>query len=160
MRKLLVFSLVFSLALGCLGAYTVPTSRGDIELVVPTGYTLEEAYVEMARLYLEERWDHEELLAKADELTVQVDDYVRENESLRVQYNALLNDYARLAELLEEKNKLVPIQGILGIGATLSEKFSVMSPTIRIGAFIYEKILIETQLSYPFSLGFSAGFIF
>ena len=160
MRKLLVSSLVFSLAVLSLFAYTVPTSRGDIELVVPAGYTLEEAYVEMARLYLEERWDHEELLDKSNELTQQVDIYVQENAQLRLDYNLLLDDYKHLAELLESKSKVVAVKGLIGAGATFSESFSVMSPSLKIGALLFEKITVETYLSYPFSLGLTVGFIF
>ena len=160
MKKLLVFSLVFSLLLSVLGAYTVPTSKGDIELIVPDGYTLEEAYVEMARLYLEERWDHEDLIDKADDLTREIDIYIDENRALRESYSKLLKDYEKLNSLLEAKSKVVPVQGFLGINASFSERFSVLTPSLKAGVFLFEKVMLETSLGYPWSLGIGAGFVF
>ena len=153
MRRLLVFSLVFSLVLGCLGAYVVPTSKGDIELTVPDGYTLEEAYIEMARLYLEERWDHEKLLEETSLLTKELNIYIEENKTLRTQYNNILMSYAKIDELYAELTKVKPISSV--ITGSMSYDMINRATYLNIGGGwnLYEILDITAGLSTSFSLG-------
>lgn len=150
MKKLLIFSLVFSLLLSVLGAYTVPTSRGDIELTVPDGLTLEEAYIEMARLYLEERWDHEKLLEESALLTKELDIYIEENKQLRAQYNKLLTSYTKIDELYTELTKVKPMSGIITGNASYDLVNRNVNLAVTGGWCFYEILDITAGLSTIF----------
>ena len=151
MRKLLVFSLVFSLVLGCLGAYIVPTSKGDVELTVPDGLTLEEAYIEMARLYLEERWDHEKLLEESALLTKELDIYIEENKQLRAQYNKLLTSYTKIDELYTELTKVKPMSSIITGNASYDLVNRNVNLALTGGWCFYEVLDVTAGLSTVFS---------
>ncbi len=151
MKKLLIFSLVFSLLLGVLGAYTVPTSRGDIELTVPDGLTLEEAYIEMARLYLEERWDHEKLLEESALLTKELDIYIEENKQLRAQYNKLLTSYTKIDELYAELTKVKPMSSIITANASYDLVNRNVNLALTGGWCFYEILDITAGLSTIFN---------
>lgn len=150
MKKLLIFSLVFSLLLSMLGAYTVPTSKGDIELTVPDGLTLEEAYIEMARLYLEERWDHEKLLEETALLTKELDIYIEENKQLRAQYNKLLTSYTKIDELYAELTKIKPMSSIIIGNASYDMLNKGVSLSVTGGWCFYEVLDITAGLSTIF----------
>ena len=150
MKRLLIFSLVFSLVLGCLGAYVVPTSKGDIELTVPDGYTLEEAYIEMARLYLEERWDHEKLLEESALLTKELDIYIEENKQLRAQYNKLLTSYTKIDELYTELTKVKPMSNVITGNASYDMLNKGINLSVTGGWCFYEVLDITAGLSTIF----------
>lgn len=150
MKKLLIFSLVFSLLLSVLGAYTVPTSKGDIELTVPGGLTLEEAYIEMARLYLEERWDHEKLLEESALLTKELDIYIEENKQLRAQYNKLLTSYTKIDELYTELTKVKPMSNVITGNASYDLVNRNVNLALTGGWCFYEVLDITAGLSTIF----------
>lgn len=151
MKKLYAILFTLLLFISSLHAFTVPTSRGDVELAIPDGLTLEEAYVEMARLYLEERWDHEELLEETSLLTKELDIYIEENKQLRSQYNALITSYTKIDELYAELTKVDPLKSII----TGNASYDIMSKNINLaiagGWSIFEVLDISAGLSTSFS---------
>lgn len=143
--------IILILSIASLHAFTVPTSRGDVELAIPDGLTLEEAYVEMARLYLEERWDHEELLEEASLLAKELDVYIEENKQLRSQYNALITSYTKIDELYAELTKVDPISSIITGNASYDIMSKNINLTIAGGCSIFEVLDISAGLSTSFS---------
>ena len=109
----------------CFGqSFRIETSQGPKQLVVPEGYTLEEAYCVLGQMYFEEKIEHDALIARCKELLSQVDDYVskvdtlnKENESLMGEYNNLSEDYAQLSALYKKMNNSKTIQAMLGLRA-------------------------------------------
>lgn len=158
-KRLLTLLALLLVALNLWG-FTVPTSKGDVELTIPEHMSLEEAYVEMARLYLEERYDHEELIAATERQSTSVSSYIIANQELRKQYQSLLKDYNLLVESMQTEIKGNPLRGFLGIEVDFEEKFSIMKPSILVGCCLFERFLITTRFSYPWSIGIGLGTTF
>ena len=150
-KKITLFLLIILLGIFSLGAYTVPTSKGDIELTVPDGYTLEEAYIEMARLYLEERWDHEKLLEETSLLTKELNIYIDENKTLRAQYNKLIMSYAKIDELYTELTKVKPMSNVITGNASYDLVNRNVNLAVTGGWCFYEVLDITAGLSTIFS---------
>lgn len=149
--KIVCTLIILILSIASLHAFTVTTSRGDVEVVVPEGYTLEEAYIEISRLYLEERWDHEELLEETSLLTKELDVYIEENKQLRSQYNALITSYTKIDELYAELTKVDPLRGTI----TGNASYDIMSNNVNLaiagGCSILEVLDISAGVSTSFS---------
>lgn len=152
--------IILILSIASLHAFTVSTSRGDVELAVPSDMTLEEAYIEMARLYLEERYDHEDLIEATERQTTSVSSYIVANKELRDQYQDLLVDYNNLVEEMNKEIKSVPLKGFVGMEVDFEEQFTIMKPSILLGGVVFERVLVTTRVGYPWSLGIGVGFTF
>lgn len=154
MKKLLLLflflpSLLFS------QEFTVETSRGEQRLVIPEDMTLEEAYVQMAGLYLEERYDLEEALGEIDNLTEEVSKYIVEVEDLQREVDLLQQENAELRRLYEEERKPIFIRPIASIGAGVEDTMNYV-----IGSFgiqLLEDWYATTDVQYPLRLGVSVG---
>lgn len=140
--------------------YTVPTSRGDVKMVIPDGVTIEQAYVGVAQLYLEERYDYEELRDSADQLITDVTDYQGQVAQLTLDYQNLSQAQTGLTTVLDAKVKTDWIQPLvfLSIGSIGSVPIFNGS-SITIGVLAFEKIIVGTSVIYPFSLGFTIGMV-
>ena len=157
----LVLTLVFSLSVlfASEQSWTISTSQGEKELIVPEGMTLEEAYQTMAVMYWEERYDREELQVSLDQLAASAQSYLEDATASRNALNELLLSYQQLASLYEDKTSVPWVKGILGIdfGYRVDNTFD---GTLWGGVLIKEKITLEAGLSYPWNFHLKAGIIF
>lgn len=154
MKKfLLLFIFIPSLLLS--QEFTVETSRGEQRLVIPEDMTLEEAYVQMAGLYLEERYDLEEALKEIDDLTEEVSDYIVEVEDLQKEVDILQEENAELRELYEKERRSQFLRPVASIGAGIDDSFHYVQGSF--GIQLFESWFATTDIQYPFRLGISIG---
>ena len=81
-------------------SFIINTSQGEKEVVIPEGMTPTEAFLEMAKLYWEERWDHEQTLKREQEAYDQID-------RLNVVIDDLQKEIEKLQEQLRETERLL-----------------------------------------------------
>ena len=160
-KILLVLCLIFccGLLLASEQSWTISTSQGEKELIVPEGMTLEEAYQTMAVMYWEERYDREELQASLDQLAADAQSYLDDATASRKALNELLLSYQNLVSLYEDKTTIPWVKGTLGMdfGYRVDNTFS---GTLWGGVVFKEKVTLEAGLSYPWNLHLKAGIIF
>lgn len=160
MKKLktffLICSILLTLSLGSIYSteYTIETSRGPQLVVIPEGTSELEAFLRMSKLYLEERFDHEDLLESIDPLKKSIETYKDNYEKLDSLYKTAIKDRDDLLDLLKEKNKIKIVKPSFGISATLNETFSFDA-----GIILLEKVQVSTILSYPYSIGIRIGVV-
>ena len=163
MRRIFLSLLLFIILILPLSAseqsWTISTSQGEKELIVPEGMTLEEAYQTMAVMYWEERYDREELQASLDQLTADAQSYLEDATASREALNELLLSYQNLVSLYEDKTTIPWVKGTLGMdfGYRVDNTFS---GTLWGGVIFKEKVTLEAGLSYPWNLHLKAGVIF
>lgn len=159
MKKQRIFSLLCSLLLlptFLLGqTFVVQTSRGEYPLVIPEGTTIEQAYIQMAELYLEERFDHEDLITHTQTLLRQIQDYKNSIIQYSQSQEILIGKQKELTSLLEARSKTTLVAPVLGLQA--SYNFEAMQVSILAGVRLFEKIDLMTQLGYPLSFGLYLG---
>lgn len=136
--------------------YSVNTSRGEMNIVVPEGYSIEDSFKEMAVLYLEEKWDHEELIKKSENLLSDIEKYKEDISDLEKLNGESINKRDELVDLYEEKAKTPFFTPKLGFGIGMDTDQELMIDTL-VGVSILEKIDIYTKIGYPFSIGFQIG---
>jgi hypothetical protein len=97
MKKfILTISLILLGTFAFAETYTLPTSQGDKELYIPDdSEELREAYIEMASLYLEERFDLEESLEHSKSLLGIHDDYKTYYEKLEDSTQDLIRELSK-----------------------------------------------------------------
>jgi hypothetical protein len=141
--------------------YTINTSRGDIQVEVPENATLEEAFKTMSILYLEEKWDHEDLIEESEALLEKVTIYQESVSSIQRDYDSLLQSYSDLNILYKEKAKITFFKPefILSAGMTLMDEIP-FTIGLQLGGELLEKFSIYTELRYPLSIGLSLGVTF
>lgn len=157
--SVLCLSFCCGLLLASEQSWTISTSQGEKELIIPKGMTLEEAYQTMAVMYWEERYDREELQVSLDQLAASAQSYLEDATASRNALNELLLSYQQLASLYEDKTSVPWVKGILGIdfGYRVDNTFD---GTLWGGVLIKEKITLEAGLSYPWNFHLKAGIIF
>lgn len=159
--KRFILTLILILCSVSVYAYTLETSRGEIELTVPEGVTLEEAYYEMAKLYLEERFDHEKLISSSEKMIKEYEEYSslndrlkEENKVLLEKYEKTLSDYEDLLSLYREKNKREFLRPLLGAGYIRNFE-GKDSLTLGLGAMVNERYVLHTSVGLDsISIGF------
>ena len=140
--------------------WTISTSQGDKTLVVPESMTLEEAYCQMAQLYWEERYDREELQATVADLTTKTEEYMTTNENLVASQDTLIQNYADLSSLYEEKLKTPWFRGLLSVDLGWGIPDNQLNGTLYGGVLIKDRVTLEAGLSYPWEVHLKAGVIF
>ena len=161
MKKLFLFTIIFLFIYSILSAdWTISTSQGDKTLVIPEGMTLEEAYQQMAVMYWEERYDREELQATVEDLTIKSEEYIEANTALRESNDSLIQNYADLTDLYEEKLKTPWVKGLLSVDLGWGIPDNRFNGTLYGGVLIKERVTLEAGLSYLWELHLKAGIIF
>lgn len=140
--------------------WIISTSQGDKTLIIPDGMTIEEAYQQMAVMYWEERYDREELQATMAELTTASEEYMKANEELRESQNILIQNYADLTTLYEEKTRVPAVRGLMSLDLGWDIIDNQLSGTLYGGVLIMDKVTVEAGLSYPWKAHLKAGIIF
>lgn len=157
MKKILLL-IIFIPSILAAQEFVINTSRGDVTLAIPEDMTLEEAYKEMASLYLEERYDLGEALDTIDELAEEVREYVAEIDTLNDEIDNYQEEVERYTSLLEEANKPRLITPIASVGGGVTESFYYGQASF--GVQFFENIFVTADMSYPFRLGASVGMTF
>lgn len=134
-------------------SYEIETSRGIQKVSIPKGYTIEDSFLEMSKLYLEERFDHEDLLEVSENLTLNINKYKKEIENLNFLYEKSIKENEQLKDLYKEKSKVKIVVPSFGISAISSKVFSFDA-----GIILFERFQITTVLSYPLAFGLRFGF--
>lgn len=162
MKKLRNFFLTFNLILILIlipvnlfsQEYKIETSRGEQTVQIPEGFTVEEAFLEMASLYLEERFDHENLIKATEDLEILLNEYIEDNFRLA---NSLLEHQNKSQAIIKtyestafKKRIVSPIFGV-HIDTELKFRFDV-------GVELFELIQINGIYEYPKSFGVRLGF--
>jgi len=159
MKRLRSFFLICSLlsifSFNTLAAesYLISTSKEtDVKVSIPEGYTELEAFLEMSKLYLEERYDHQELLDSIEGLKETVEDYKQKNDELNAVVSELNTKNTELASLYKEKSRPSLFTPIAGLSVTTENTVS-----IDFGVNVLDKVDISTVISYPFAAGLRIG---
>lgn len=139
------------LTLSPIFAYTISTSKGDIEVNIPEGMTAEEAFCEMSKLYLEERWDHEELIEKSQALSKSIDSYISEINDLKSKNKNLISDYEKVIDLYSTATKTKMFSPYIGLSLESNIESNLFGVGISFGGILFEKVLLQTSVLYPWS---------
>lgn len=132
-------------------AHTISTSRGDVEVNIPNGMTAEEAFYEMSKLYLEERWDHEELIEKSQDLSESIDAYISEINELKEKNKELISNYEKAMSLYSTATKVKVFKPYIGLNIESNLESELFGGGITFGGLLFEKIIIQTSVLYPWS---------
>ncbi len=159
MKKLLVGVLLLLTLSFSLPAWetTIQTSRGEQTLTLPEGMTFEEAYIHMAKMYLEERFDHEDLIISAQTLVKQVESFRHENQKLYDLYVQRGEQYKNLSSLYEEALRKRFIIPSMHIGALYGIEEQQVQVQGMFGVIVLERLSFHTLLQFPFAVGMSVG---
>lgn len=133
--------------------YDLETSKGTVELNIPAQEDLRDAYIEMAWLYIEERYDVEELLEENDVL---IEDNERLEEQLKKTEEELEETRAIADELRKQVDPVFRNSVGLGAGVVLPQE---VSPQIWYGIVLFNTVQINVYAKYPFEIGLQAGII-
>lgn len=154
--KRIILILLFIPSLLAAQTFTIETSRGDRTLTIPENMTIEEAYQEMASLYLEERYDLEEALDNIDNLTEEVEEYVVEVEDLQEEVDTLQEENEKLNELYEKEIRTDIVSPIASVGFGIEGDTSYYG-SVSVGLQFFESWFITADVSYPVRLGIGIG---
>ena len=150
MKKFIIFILM-ALMLSPVFAYTISTSRGDIEVNIPEGMTAEEAFCKMSKLYLEERWDHEDLIEKSQSLSESIDSYISEINELKNKNKNLISEYEKVIDLYSTAIKTKMFTPYIGLSLESDIESNLFGVGISFGGILFEKVLVQTSVLYPWS---------
>lgn len=158
MKKFLIVIVLVLVGVGLFAnSYTIETSRGTQILELPEGYSFEEAFVEMAKLYLEERFDHEDILVVVNDLNLKVEYYMKRVDELNTKNNSLSERYANLNDLYKRKAEKDLFKPSMSLGYVLNMTNMSSTYLLSFGGTVYNRISLHTILSYPLGLGISIG---
>ena len=127
-KLILIFIVLILLIFSVYGqenkTYEIETSKGIKVLEVPENMTLEDAYIEMAKLYIETDYLLNESLDELDNIKYEYENYVQLNNNINTDYQNLINKYDNLTkEYNSFVNKLRIICGI-GAGSDINQKMT------------------------------------
>lgn len=141
--------------------YTVETSKGTYDVVVPEGMTDKDVLLEIAKAYYELDFKYDELDKSSKELASEAKGYVAENQALRDKYNTLDSKYQALIANYKKYTKPQAVTGLLGADlnfvGTLPQQVSMSLGTILFGKVgIYAKLGIDVTKAQSFIYGAGA----
>lgn len=137
--------------------FEVKGSFGTETVIVPEGMTIEQAYVEMARLYLEERADNEKLIEQFEDLKQKASDFELVSIKLKSMQEEVIEKNKEIIKLYQKLTSPVFLSPLVEFGITTSTFKQIDSISLGLGVEILEKALLSISLSYPFSIGIKAG---
>ncbi len=146
--KRLIFIILISLFSILLYSETIKisTSRGEKTLIIPDTYTeLKIAYIDMAKLYVEERYDHDKTLKQLDNLLEVVDTLYLSMDKLSKINNNLSNIAIKLT------NKKLFQLSIMG-GIDYNFLNSIPYPAIGLSIYFNEIITIGLLYKIPINI--------
>ena len=131
--------------------YQLQTSEGETELYIPDDPTeLREAYIDMASLYIEERFDHEKSLKNVENLLTIQDKY-------KEYYTTLNTTTNKLIKSLMKKEKV----DLFRIYFNAIYRYDIITPAPAVGVGVtvqlFESFFVGAFYQFPSSVGISAG---
>ena len=143
--------MLFSTSLEAQDTYMLETSRGTIELVIPAEEDLRFGFIDMASLYIEERYDVDELLEENDRL-------IESNENLQGRLDETEKELDETLELLEKvRSENDPIlQNNVSVGVAMYSDQS-LSPQVGYGVVLLDTISVSLFARFPFAVGINVG---
>ena len=141
-------------------SYVIETSRGEQTVVIPDGYTEEQAFLEMSKLYLEERFDHEELLGQTENLLASIENYKSEVQNYMEKNTLLVKENDELVALYKKLSRVRLVTPRLALRGGFSLDTEEPLIGVSAGVEVLEKLTIMTEVSYPLSLGLQIGVSF
>jgi hypothetical protein len=136
----------------------IETSKGIIEIELPEDQSVEESFKEMAVLYLEERWDHEDLLKETELLLQEIKDYQSSVKQVQDLYEETLISYEELKKLYEKETRPDFLSPVLAFSLTIPFEYT-FTGSVSFGILLMEKFQVNTIISYPLGLGLSLGLV-
>lgn len=157
---LIVNFLIFGLIMQdiCSTSFEVETSKGIKTVRVPEGETLEEAFKTVSVLYLEEKWDHEELIEETENLIKDTEDYKEKVNLTTKEKENLLKDYEDLKKLYEKEKRVRLFTPSIIFGAGFNVIKQTPTAQIMIGGDLFERFSVFTSVNYPLSVGLNVGY--
>jgi len=138
--------------------YEIETKYGTRKLVIPDGYTEQEALLIIAKSYYEQNEEYKELQNKVEGLTDSVEEYVVENQTLREEYDDLLNTYDILIKKYKALSSTKWLKGYLGGEIDFASNMNVDGFQFKVGGLLFEKALITGGVSYSTGINFKESF--
>ena len=138
-------------------SYDIETSQGTKTIVLPEGMTFEQAYIAMSKLYIEERIDHEALIAQTENLVLQAKEFEAASVKLKELQSELVAKEEEIASLYKKLNRIHPVYFLFTGGVSTNEFKAVDSIDIGFGAELFEYLVVIAEVSYPWSLSLKAG---
>ena len=137
--------------------YEIQTSAGEKTLVLPEGMSFEEAYIEMAKLYIEERADHEKLIEQTAELVAKSKEFEEVSAKLKTLQDELVQKNEEISNLYRRLNRVHPVYFLTTAGISTDTFAKVSSIDLGFGLELFESLVAIVEVSYPWCFGFKAG---
>lgn len=150
MKKLMfVIMILISSSLFAQQQFTIETSKGPKTVEIPENQTPTEAFLEMAELYLEERWDHEETLKREENAYDQIDRLNVVIDNLQEEITKLQDQLRKTEDLLDQALRPDPF--------ALRTMITYGNNSVGggFGITLFESIGASLSAEYP--LGFRVG---
>lgn len=139
--------------------YNIDTKYGVKQVVVPTGATDLEVLKLLAKNYYELSYEHDVLLEDYKKATSDTNDYITENQKLRLRYDDLIQDYELLSKKYGSLFKSKYFKSYISVNAGFDDN-KLSSGGISLGVIMNDKVTIGCGLQYPLELRISAGYVF
>lgn len=138
-------------------SYDIETSAGTKTIVLPDGMTFEEAYIEMSKLYIEERLDHEALIVQTQDLIAKSKEFEEASVHLQTLQKELSDKNEELSNLYKKLNRVHPIYFMTTVGLSTNTFKEVDSIDVGFGIEFFEMWIAMIEVSYPWSFGAKIG---
>jgi len=138
-------------------SYEIQTSEGPKTLILPEGMTFEEAYIEMSKLYIEERIDHEKLIAQTNELIEKSKEFEETSLKLKTLQNELVQKNEEITNLYKKLNRVHPVYFLATAGVSTDAFKKLDHVSIGFGAELFETWIAMLEVSYPWQFSFKGG---
>lgn len=142
-------------------SYTIDTSAGPKTIILPEGKTFEEAYVEMAKLYIEEKADCDRLLKETEELTQRVKEYEAASGDVEKLQTELIQKNEEINSLYAKISKGQQFNFVVTAGLSVNNTFDkIVGMTVGFGVELFGRWLLMADAAYPLSFTFRTGIRF
>jgi len=138
-------------------SFKIQTSIGEKTLVVPDGMTIEEAYCEMAKLYIEERASYETLAIQTEDLVSKAKEFEETSRKLVSAKQELADKEAQLADLYKKLGKTPMFSPVVLVGMNTASFDRIDAFSISAGVEIYGSAVVLAEATWPWSFGIKAG---
>ena len=139
-------------------SHDIETSDGIKTIILPEGMTFEEAYIEMSKLYIEERLDHEALIAQTQDLIAKSKEFEEASVELQALQKELAEKTEELSNLYKKLGRVHPVYFLTTAGITTGTLFqTVDSINVGFGVELFETWLTILEVSYPWTFGVKVG---
>lgn len=136
--------------------FSIDTSRGPQTVTIPEGMSFEEAFLTMAGLYLEERFDLEEALEQVDALTEEIEGLLISIDNYIEMVDYYESEVERLLELYENALRTAFLQPYLSVGGGI-DLLNRPYGELGLGISLFEMWFITADVRVPLQIGLTLG---